>query len=51
VANYKELYLEMMRATEKAIRILVEVQQQCEEAILADAEQPKLYILPEKETE
>ena len=32
---YKEMYLKMMRATEKAIRILVEAQQECEEMYLA----------------
>ena len=33
-ANYKEMYLTMMRATEKAIRILIEAQQSCEEMYL-----------------
>ena len=32
--DYAELYLRMMRATEKAIRILVEAQQECEELYL-----------------
>ena len=30
-ADYKEMYLTMMRASEKAIRILIEAQQKCEE--------------------
>lgn len=29
--EYQEMYLIMMRATEKAIQILVEAQQKCEE--------------------
>ena len=32
--GYKELYLTMMRASEKANRILIEAQQQCEERLL-----------------
>lgn len=49
LVNYKELYLDMMRATEKAIRILIEAQQSCEEAFLQDSESPQLYILPKQE--
>ena len=33
-ADYKEMYLIMMRASEKAIRILIEAQQKCEELYL-----------------
>ena len=33
--DYKELYLYMMRQSEKAIRLLIEAQQTCEEKILA----------------
>lgn len=29
--DYKELYLKMMRASEEAIRIIIEAQQECEE--------------------
>ena len=32
--DYKELYLTMMRASEKAIRILIEARQQCGERLL-----------------
>ena len=32
--DYKELYLTMVRASEKAARILIEAQQQCEERLL-----------------
>ena len=37
--DYKELYLQLMRATEKSIRILVEAQQSCEGQILQEADQ------------
>ena len=33
-ADYKEMYLTMMRASKKAIRILIEAQQTCEELCL-----------------
>lgn len=36
--DYKELYLTMMRASEKAARILIEAQQQCEERLLETEE-------------
>ena len=36
--DYKELYLTMVRETEKAITILIQAQQACEEAILADCD-------------
>ena len=39
-ANYKEMYLTMMRASEKAIRILIEAQQACEEMYL-NPKQPR----------
>ena len=32
---YKEMYLKMMRATEKAINILIDAQRECEEMYLA----------------
>ena len=43
--DYKEMYLTMMRATEQAIRILIEAQQTCEELYLS-AEEPEI-VLPE----
>ncbi len=33
--DYKELYLKLFRATEAAIRLLVEAQRECEEAYLS----------------
>jgi len=34
--NYKEMYLTMMRASEKAINILIEAQQKCEDMYIRD---------------
>ena len=41
--DYKEMYLIMARAAEKAQRILIEAQRQCEELYLSadDAEKPE----------
>ncbi|ADU27213.1 hypothetical protein [Ethanoligenens harbinense] len=36
--DYKELYLDLFRATEKAINILVEAQQKAEEQYLSSPE-------------
>ena len=33
---YKEMYIVMARAAEKAMRILIEVQQRCEELYIAE---------------
>ena len=43
--DWKEMYLSLMRDTEKAIRILEEGQRKCEELYLADPG-PVLRILP-----
>ena len=37
--DYKEVYVQLRRAPEKSIRILVEAQQNCEEQILQEEEQ------------
>ena len=44
--NYKEMYLKMMRASERAINILIEAQQECEEMYLSG---PELTVFPDKE--
>ena len=41
MTDYKELYLTLIRATEKAINILIEAQQECEERYLAMTEEEK----------
>ena len=43
--DYREMYLHLMRETEKAIRILVKAQQGCEELYLQD-DGPGLCIFP-----
>lgn len=42
--DYKEMYLKMMRASEEAIRILIQAQQECEEMYIS-AEEPELIEL------
>lgn len=39
--DYKEMYLKMVRATEAAINILIEAQQECEELYMAPAASPE----------
>ena len=46
--NYKEMYLKMVRASERAINILIEAQQECEEMYLSG---PELMVFPDKEKE
>lgn len=36
--DYKEMYLKIMRATEEAIRLLIQTQQECEEMYLSHGE-------------
>ena len=43
--DYQEMYLHLMRETEKAIRILVNAQQDCEELYLRE-NGPALRTLP-----
>lgn len=45
--DYKEMYLKMVRASEQAIRILVEAQRECEELYMSQPE-PKLVVLKDK---
>jgi hypothetical protein len=44
LADYKEMYLTMMRAAEQAINILIAAQQACEEAYLQE-DAPHVFIL------
>lgn len=43
--DYKEMYLHLMRETEKSIRILIEAQQECERLYL-ESKEPVLSVLP-----
>ena len=38
MVDYKEMYLEMVRETERAINILIGVQRRCEEMYLSSGE-------------
>ena len=42
--DHKEMYLHLMRETEKSIRILIEAQQECERMYL-DSTEPVLSVL------
>ena len=46
--DYKEMYLHLMRNTEKAIQILIEAQRDCEEMYLR-ASESKLTVLDQEE--
>ena len=41
--DYKEMFFELFRATEKAINILIEAQQNCEEKYISQAEITELF--------
>lgn len=43
--DYKELYLKLFRASEKAANILIAAQQVCEELYISQSE-PKLTLVP-----
>ena len=48
MVDYKELYLNLFRATEGAIRILIAAQQECEELYLSAPETEIVPLDPEK---
>lgn len=48
--DYKEMYLKMVRASEQAIRILVEAQRECEELYMSQPD-PQLIVLKKDEKE
>ena len=43
--DYKEMYLKMFRASEKAVNILIAAQQECEELYISSPE-PELTVIP-----
>lgn len=47
--DYKEMYLKMMRASEEAIRILIQAQQECEEMYVTTQEPELIVLLPDGE--
>ena len=44
MANYKEMYLKMFRASEQAVNILIAAQRECEELYISSPE-PELHII------
>lgn len=50
MADYKELYLTLFRATEQAINTLISAQRHCEELYLSMPE-PDLKVLPTPPTQ
>ena len=46
--DYKEMYFKMVRASERAINILIEAQQRCEELYIFETK-AELTVLPGKE--
>lgn len=48
MADYKELYLEMVRGTEKAINILIDTQRKCEEMYISSPD-TEITVLPVEE--
>jgi len=45
MADYKELYLKLFRASEQAVNILVAAQQECEEHYISSPE-PEFQMIP-----
>ena len=45
MADYKKMYHEMVRETEKAINILIAAQRRCEEMYIS-APEPEITLLP-----
>lgn len=48
MADYKEMYLKMARASEQAVNILIKAQRECEELYLS-APEPEFLVFPGKE--
>ena len=46
--DYKEMYLKMVRASEQAINILIQAQQECEELYISGPE-TELTVFPGRE--
>lgn len=45
MADYKEMYLTLFRATEEAVNLLIDAQQKCEE-LYVTSEEPEIVLLP-----
>ena len=51
MANYREMYYKLFRASEKAINILVSAQQDCEEMYLSSPEGEIISLIPKESDE
>jgi hypothetical protein len=48
MTDYKQMYLELIRGTERAINTLIDAQRRCEELYIS-APEAEITILPSKE--
>lgn len=46
MADYKEMYLTLMRGTERAIAILVDAQRKCEDLYISTADREPAVLVP-----
>lgn len=46
MADYKKMYLTLMRETEKAIRILIDAQRKCEDLYLSTEDREPAVLVP-----
>ena len=51
MANYREMYYKLFRATEKAINTLISAQQECEELYLSSTDGEIIKLTPEDSDE
>ena len=51
MADYKEMYLTLMRETEKAIGLLVDAQRKCEELYISTADKGPAVLVPSRQEE
>ena len=48
--DYEKMYKQMVNAAEDALKILIEVQKNCEEIYVSEAESREQFIYPENES-
>lgn len=51
MANYREMYYKLFRATEKAINTLISAQQECEEMYLSSTDGEIIKLTPKDSEE
>lgn len=50
MADYKKMYLTMLRASEDAINTLIQAQRECEEMFISEP-QPEIHLLEPKQSQ